>query len=357
MSRNVGSWSWKTSRAVAYDTGMKPEPRRVGILVYDGVTALDVVGPGDAFASALRPARKPDAEPESAYEVVTIGVGQRRCRAESGLLLHAHCALAEAPALDTLVIPGGSGLRRPPINDRVADWIRRRARRVRRVASICTGIYGLAATGLLDGRRVTTHWRHAEAVAARFPRLDMQPNAIFVKDGRFYTSAGVTAGIDLSLSLIEEDLGARVALEVARELVVYLHRAGGQDQFSEPLRFQAATPDRFSELVAFVSAHLDADLSVEALARRVGVSPRQLTRQCNQALGCSPAALVKRVRLDEAKARLLRSSATVDLVASSLGFASADVFRRAFEKRFGVNPSAFRARFGSRGHERTRSAP
>lgn len=328
---------------------MAADTRRVGILLYDGVTALDVVGPADAFSSALRPAKSALQRPAPAYEVLTIGLSGARAVAESGLVLEPTHAVDRVPALDTLIVPGGRGLREPAMNARASQWIRRRAGRTRRVVSVCTGIYALAASGLLDGRQVTTHWRFADDVAARFPALHVRPDELFVRDGRFYTSAGVTAGIDLSLSLIEQDLGGAAALGVARELVVYVRREGGQAQFSEPLRFQRDTPPRFSDLVAHVAAHLDHDLSVEALAARMAVSPRQLTRQCRESLGCSPGALVSRMRLDAAKSRLLRPHATVGQVAASVGFGSADVFRRAFERSFGVTPSAYRARFESRG--------
>lgn len=320
---------------------LERRPARVGFLLFDGVTALDLVGPAEAFAVARR--APGDAAP--AYEVITVGLSRRRCVAESGLALEPARTLADCPPLDTVVVPGGHGLRAPRVLARVAAWIAGGAAGARRVASVCTGIYGLAASGLLDGRRVATHWSFVDDVARRFPALRVDPDALYLRDGKFYTSAGVTAGIDLSLALIEEDLGAAAALAVARELVVYMRRAGGQAQFSEPLRFQASAPDRASDLVAYIAGHLDGDLSVEALARRAGVSPRQLTRQCNEALGCSPAALVRRLRLDEARARLLRRATSVGLVAASLGFGSPDAFRRAFEARFGVGPAAYRARF------------
>jgi transcriptional regulator GlxA family with amidase domain len=316
--------------------------RRIGILVFDGITALDLVGPADAFGSAQQGS---EGAPKPAYEVVVLGISRRVCVAESGVKLTPDYRLQDAPALDTLIVPGGCGLRELATNEKVVRFIKQRARKVRRIAAVCTGIYGLAPTGLLDGRRVTTHWNFATDVARRFPKLRVANDELFIKDGRFYTAAGVTSGIDLSLSLIEEDLGPARALAVARELVVYMKRQGGQEQFSEPLRFQLATRDRLRDLSDFVTAHLSHDLSVPALAKHLGVSPRQLTRQCQRELGQAPAALVQRLRLDDARRRLLEPSATVDLVSSAVGFGSADVFRRAFEQRFGVNPSAYRERF------------
>jgi transcriptional regulator GlxA family with amidase domain len=316
--------------------------RRVGLVLFDGITALDLVGPADAFGCARQ---GPDGASTSAYEVVVLGVSRRSSLAESGVRLTPDCQLDQAPPLDTLIIPGGAGLREPATNRKVSQFIERRARRVRRIAAVCTGIYGLAPTGLLDGRRVTTHWAFARDVAQRFPRLRLADDELFIKDGPFYTAAGVTSGIDLTLSLIEEDLGPARALAVARELVVYLKRQGGQQQFSEPLRFQVATQDRLANLATVVTAQLDGDLSVPALAKQLGLSPRQFSRRCRSELGESPAALVQRLRLDEARRRLLEPGATVDVTASSLGFRSADTLRRAFEQRFGINPSAYRERF------------
>jgi transcriptional regulator GlxA family with amidase domain len=319
--------------------------RRIGLLVFDGITALDLVGPAEAFGCAVR---GPASAAEPAYEVLVIGLSGRACRSESGVRLSPDCRLEQAPPLDTLVVPGGSGLREPETNRKISDFVARRARRLRRIAAICTGIYGIAPTGLLDGRRVTTHWTRASDVAERFPKLKMSHDELFIKDGRFYTSAGVTSGIDLALSLIEEDLGPARALAVARELVVYMKRQGGQEQFSEPLRFQLEARDRLRDLSDYVAAHLGRDLSVPALAKQLGLSARQLSRLCQRELGQAPAALVQRLRLDDARRRLLEPGATVDLVSRAVGFGSADVFRRAFEQRFGINPSAYRERFRAR---------
>lgn len=186
--------------------------------------------------------------------------------AESGIVLQPRTTLRTGPKLDTIIIPGGAGLRRAETNRAVARWIEKEAEKARRLVSMGTGIYALAATGLLDGRRVTTHWRFAADVARRFPHLHVKPHALFIQDGKFYTSAGVTAGIDLALALIEEDLGRKTALRVARDLVVFLKRPGGQHPYSEPLRFQTMTTDRLAELASWIAANLRRDLSVPALA-------------------------------------------------------------------------------------------
>lgn len=320
--------------------------RRIGFVVFEGVTALDLVGPAEAFGSARS---GPPDSPAAAYDLVVLGSSRRACVAESGVRLTPDARFEDAPPLDTLIIPGGSGLRRAATNGKVASFIRQRARKLRRIAAVCTGIYGLAPTGLLDGRRVTTHWAFAEDVARQFPKLCVAHDELFIKDGRYYTAAGVTSGIDLSLSLIEEDLGPARALAVAREMVVYMKRQGGQDQFSEPLRFQLAARDRLRDLGDYVTAHLAGDLAVPRLAKALAMSTRQLSRLCQRELGSSPAALVQRLRLDDARQRLLEPQASVEAVSATCGFRSADVFRRAFEQRFGVNPSSYRDRFRGSG--------
>lgn len=318
-------------------------PIRIGIIGYDGLTALDLVGPADVFASVPR-----DPEPgrPAPYEIVTLGARGRTFTTDSGLAFRASRTLETAPALDTLIVPGGAGLREPRLNARVAAWVKARAGRFRRVVSVCTGIYGLAPTGLLDNRRVTTHWAFAADVARRFPRLRVEADALFVKDGPFYTAAGVTSGIDLALALVEEDFGPQVALSVARMLVVYLKRAGGQEQYSEPLRFQTRSEDRFSELAAWMAGHLHEDLSVETLAARACVSGRQFARRFKRSFGTTPAAFVEDLRLNESRRLLASGTSPVESVAGTVGFRSSDSFRRAFERRFGITPTGYRSRFG-----------
>lgn len=319
--------------------------RRIGFMLFDRITALDVVGPMEAFAMAS--AGHVHTTGHASYELVTIGVRRSDVTSESGLVLKPHATLANCPPLDTLMIPGGEGLRENGTDTLVARWIERRATSTRRIATICTGIYGLAPTGLLDARRVTTHWRYAATVSHRFPSLHVDADAIYIKDGKFYTSAGITAGIDLSLALIEEDLGHAAALQVARELVVYMKRDGGQGQYSEPLQLQAATTDRIGELAAYIDAHLAGDLSVESLAARHHLSPRQFNRRFRDAFHVAPAAYVRAMRLDRAKQLLGAARCNVSRLARMVGFASDDAFRRAFEQRFGVAPRDYRRRFAS----------
>ena len=319
------------------------KPLRVGFLGFEGLMALDLVGPIDAFASALVEGAK--GEMASCYEVVIIGLTRCPFTSESGVVFKPHQTIKNAPPLDTLVIPGSKGLRVPETQKKAAEWISSRASATRRIATVCTGTFGLAATGLLNGRRVTTHWRQAQELANTFPALKVDPNALYLKDGKFYTCAGITAGIDLSLALIEEDFGPRVALAVARELVVYLKRPGGQEQFSEPLQFQTHSSDRFADLAAWIQGHLRQDLGAEALAERACLSPRHFTRRFKDVFGTTPATFVEDLRLREARERLTLRDQTIDSVADSVGFKSGDAFRRAFERRYGLRPSSYRRHF------------
>ncbi len=326
--------------------------KRIGVVGYDGVQGLDIVGPLDAFslANGLAGKRHP-------YELQVLGVGSGPVQTESGVALVPHIRIEESGPLDTVIVPGGAGLRIDAhTRATIALWLAQHAGRIRRVASICTGIYALAESGLLDGRRATTHWRYAGDVLARWPQIRLDANTIFVKDGRFYTSAGVTAGIDLSLALIEEDLGNAVALSVARELVVYLKRPGGQLQYSEPLQFQSRATTGFSEIVAWMVDHLAADLSVETLAERMHLSPRHFNRRFRATFGATPAHFVEGLRLDAARWRLSEGETLIGDLAASVGYHSDDAFRRAFERRFGVVPTEYRSRFSARDERANRTA-
>jgi transcriptional regulator GlxA family with amidase domain len=321
-------------------------PLRIGFIGFDELNALDLVGPAEAFTTAL--VGQANGKSRSGYEVLVVGLTRRPFFAESGIAFYPHTTLQAAPKLDTLIIPGGKGLRRPHINPAIAKWLKRKAAQTRRIVSVCTGIYGLAPTGLLDGRRVTTHWRFAADVAVRFPKLKVEPNALFLKDGPFYTSAGVTAGIDLALALIEEDYGRKIALSVARDLVVYLKRSGGQEQYSEPLQFQTQSTDRLAELATWITDNPGRDLSVETLAHRACLSPRHFVRRFKDAFGQAPGIFVQTLRLDEARRRLCAGNSSIERVADSVGFKSADAFRRAFVHRFRVTPGKYQRSFGLR---------
>jgi transcriptional regulator GlxA family with amidase domain len=312
-------------------------PRRIGFVCFDGINALDITGPAKVFGTA-------NAYSAGAYEILFVGLTLKPVTAEVGLRLLPDATLGKAPPLDTIIIPGGAGLRNPRIADPIITWLREQ-RRTRRIASVCTGIYALGASGLLNGRVATTHWRFAADVGRRFPAISLKPDAIYLRDRNLFTSAGVTTGIDLALLCVESDLGGRIALRIARELVVFLKRPGGQMQFSEPLRFQTRAADRFAALATFIVTNLDKDLSVAVLAERAGLSVRQFRRRFTAVFNVPSGAYVEQMRLDESRQRLFAAERTIESVATSVGFASADSFRRAFVRRFGIAPSQFAKRF------------
>jgi transcriptional regulator GlxA family with amidase domain len=325
-------------------TDIRMSIKRIGFIGYDAVTALDLFGPLEVFDTANTRA----GVTQHPYELLVLSPTGAPFKLEQGVLVTAHQSLDDALPLDTVVVPGGSGARdTEKMGDTIA-WLKENAGRFRRIASVCIGIYILGETGLLDGKRATTHWRFATDVARRFPRIAINPDAIYIRDGQLSTSAGVTAGIDLALAMVEEDLGSEMALSVARDLVVYLKRSGGQMQFSEPLQFQIRATDRFADLADWMLRNLDGDLSIDALAQRARLSPRQFSRRFKAAFGTPPGDYVERLRLDEARRRLPAGGQTVESIAASVGYASDDAFRRAFERHFGVAPSAYRQQFSQR---------
>ncbi len=319
------------------------KPKHVVILGYDGIMGLDLVGPMEAFGSARL--NSPKAGAGACYRVTIAALEAKTFRSEFGLTITAEKSLSGIDEADTLLIPGGRGLRESNGHRKLTAWLQKNAGSIRRIASICTGIYGLAPSGLLNGRTVATHWRHTADLAKRYPALKVNSGSLYVRDGKFWTAAGVTAGIDLSLALIEEDFGSEVALSVARDLVVYMKRSGGQEQYSEPLQFQIQSRSRFADLLPWILSHLEHDLSVETLAARVSLCPRQFSRRFTHEFGSSPASFVRRLRLDEARRRLSAPECTVEGVALSVGFSDGDNFRRAFERSFAIAPSVYRGRF------------
>jgi transcriptional regulator GlxA family with amidase domain len=317
--------------------------RNVAILGFDGAEALDVIGPFDVFCKAnelknLRPA---------AYQPFILGIHKNWFVTESGLRIQAHVRDAKRAAFDTILVPGGSTLRDPKTCAPIAAWLKRNSEHARRVASVCTGFYALASTGLLEGRRATTHWRFAYDAALRWPAVKVEADLIYVKDGKYYTSAGITAGIDLALALVQEDLGKKAALAVARELVVYIKRSGGQLQYSEPLRYQDRDPQGLDDIIAWMRDHLGDDLSVESIAVQAHLSARHLTRKFKTAFGLPPADFVEELRLEEARWRLANGDGSIDRIAKSVGYKSDDSFRRAFRRQFGIPPTDYRSRFGT----------
>ena len=317
-----------------------PSVRPVALVVFDRAQSLDVTGPLEVLhhASALV---------EDGYRVDLVG---RSARTSSGLSLAplvAPEALAGAE-LDTLLVAGGEGAREAGHAGDLVPWIAASAGRARRVASVCTGAFLLARAGLLDGRRATTHWAWCATLARRHPMVRVEADPIFVRDGDVWTSAGVTAGMDLALALVEDDHGPEVALEVARRLVLFARRPGGQSQFSAQLTAEAAEREPLRELQAWIGENVDADLSVGALAARVHMSPRNFARTFAREVGVTPAVYVESVRVEQARTRLERGRAPLASVARSCGFGSAETMRRAFHRRLGVAPADYRTRFPTR---------
>lgn len=316
--------------------------RRVGILAYDGLQALDVAGPADVFTIANRMLR----HRATPYEVLLLGARKGRVATESGVSFYADQRWARCGPLDTIVVPGGRALRQQPkMRVEIAEWLLGNAGQARRVASVCTGLYALAESGLLNGRAVTTHWRFARDVQERWPKVRVTADEIFVRDGKYYTSAGITAGIDLCLALVEEDFGNEIALEAARDMVVYLKRSGGQLQYSQPLQLQTQARGQFGDIISWIRGRLREDLTVETLAEHADLSPRHFNRKFKSVFGLTPADFVEELRLDETRWLLVNTNDPLESVAQDVGYRSDDTFRRAFERRFGVSPSEYRKRF------------
>ncbi|MFI9352417.1 GlxA family transcriptional regulator [Streptomyces lydicus] len=312
------------------------EQRDVLVVLFDGVQALDVTGPVDVFNGA-------DRAVPGAYRIRTAALDAAPVRTTSGLTLVPDLALADAPVPHTLLVPGGEGTRRP--DPRLTDWLRGNAHRARRKVSVCSGALLLAETGLLDGRRATTHWMLCATLAERFPAVRVEPEPIYVRDGDLATSAGVTAGIDLALALVEEDLGRDLALTIARHLVVFLRRPGNQTQFSAQLAAQTAQRRPLRDVQHWITENPAADLSVDALADRAGLSPRHFARAFRDEVGMTPGRYVDRVRLEAARRRLEDTVDGVEQVARRCGYGTPEAMRRAFLRVLGASPAEYRRRF------------
>ncbi|MFC5063634.1 GlxA family transcriptional regulator [Actinomycetospora atypica] len=310
--------------------------RLVVFVLFDGVKTLDVTGPAEVFADAARFG--------AAYRLGYVSGSGRPVRSSVGMLLPVDGPPTADLAPDTLVVVGGDVLAEAPVPDDLVAAVRELAPRSRRVVSICTGSFALAAAGLLAGRRATTHWQHARLLARSHPDVQVEADALFVEDDGVFTSAGVSAGMDLALALVEQDHGPELARTVARDLVMFMQRPGGQSQFSTSLRTRAPSTPTLRTVLDLVAAQPALDHSAPALAARVGVSPRHLTRLFAAELDETPARFVEQVRLDHATA-LLEEGRTVVETARSAGFGSAETMRRTFVARLGLSPSEYRARF------------
>jgi transcriptional regulator GlxA family with amidase domain len=322
--------------------------RRVALVAFPGAQVLDVTGPLEVFSQASRRLFETTKRSEPAYTLEVVARRAGPIATSSGIRLLADRAVGEVRGgLDTLLVAGGAGTVAAMKDELLLAWLRRMARRVRRLGSVCSGTFLLAEAGLLDGRRATTHWQFCRELAQRYPRVAVEEDPIFVRDGNVYTSAGVTAGMDLALALVEEDHGRGLALAVARQLVLFLTRPGGQSQFSAQLSVQAADREPLRAVQLWIADHLDADLSVPVLARRAAMSERNFSRRFTHEIGATPGAFVLRARVEGARRRLEESSEGVDAIAAQCGFGSAEVMRRAFLRTLRVPPSAYRMRFRS----------
>lgn len=325
--------------------------RRIVIPLYPGVQPLDVVGPREVFCAANEWMDR-NRMPGERYEIVMVTIDGAPVRSESDMVMvpdDTVAALAGSNGvIDTVLVPGGITTRIPGIADSVVEWLR--SVECRRLTSVCTGTFLLAAAGRCGRRRVTTHWAWAAELAQRHPDVEVDLDAIWIRDGELWTSAGVTAGIDLGLAMVEEDCGAEVAQQVARYLVVPVRRSGGQTQFSAPVWSDPPESAPIKDACDLIHQSPDTDLSVEAIARSVGLSARHFTRRFRSEVGESPARYVERVRVEAARHMLETERLGLDGVARQCGFPSAEVLRRAFHRQLGVSPASYRQQFARTPH-------
>jgi len=318
--------------------------RRVAVLAFPEAVLLDVAGPVEVFSVASMRARE---RGDAGYSVEVLAPEVGPVRTTSGVSLHAHRSLAEAAKdeIDTLIVPGTPALEATTSDQAILAFLRAMAPRVHRLCAVCTGAVLLAEAGLLDGRRAVTHWSYCARLSRQYPRVSVEPDAIFVRDGHIWTSGGVTSGMDLALALVEEDLGRELTLAVARDLVMYVKRAGGQSQFSAELAAQATGEGPIYAAQRHILDNPAEDLSVEALARRVAMSPRHFARIFVRDAGTTPGEFVERARVDAARRWLAEGASSLDVVARRCGLGDADNMRRIFLRRLGVTPREYRARF------------
>jgi transcriptional regulator GlxA family with amidase domain len=315
--------------------------RRVVIVAFPRVQTLDVHGPAEVFTTATQVSGR------DGYSVEVVASRPGPIPTSSVALYPDRTLERCRGPIDTLLVAGGRGVQVAAEDEQLVRWVRAAAKRSERVASVCTGAFLLARAGLLEGRRATTHWASCGELARRHPGVDVESDPIFVRDGNVITSAGVTAGMDLALSLVEEDLGREVALETARWLVLFLKRPGGQAQFSAQLAAQMADREPLRDLQEWLPDHLDEDLSVPALARRASMSERNFARAFRDETGMTPAAYVEVARVESARMALETGDLPVESIARAAGFGTVETMRRAFRRRVGVSPNGYRGRFSS----------
>ncbi|MFH8697150.1 GlxA family transcriptional regulator [Streptomyces chartreusis] len=310
--------------------------RTVLFVLFDAVQSLDVTGPLEVFMGAEQHA-------PGTYRIRTASLDGAPVRTSSGLTLVPDQALDDPLDAHTLVVPGGQGTRTP--DPALVGWLREHGPRAERLVSVCTGAILLAAAGLLDGRRATTHWAYCDKLARDHPDVEVDPDPIYVRDGHVATSAGVTSGIDLALALVEEDMGREVALGIARHLVVFLRRPGNQAQFSAQLAAQTARREPLRDVQRWITEHPDADLTVDSLATRASLSPRHFARAFQTETGMTPGRYVDRVRLEHARRLLEDTTDGIEEISRASGYGTPEAMRRAFVKALGAAPAEYRRRF------------
>jgi transcriptional regulator GlxA family with amidase domain len=325
--------------------------RNVVIVAFPGMQSLDVVGPYEVFTGATQAAMALGRR--GGYRVTLAANGGQPVRAESGLGLCTEPLPDSTDPIDTLVLPGGQQAQSARSDEVLMSWIKAVAPHCRRVATVCTGAFLAAEAGMLDGRRVTTHWASADKLATEFPGLHVDPDPIYIRDGKFWTSAGVTAGIDLALALVHDDLGTEVAQTVARWLVMFLHRPGGQTQFASPVWVPRAERSAVRAVQNVVEASPGGDHRLSTMASAAAMSVRHFSRVFDAEVGETPGRFVERVRLEAARRELENTDDTLDCIATRCGFGTAETLRRVFQRRISVPPDSYRRRFRVVADERT----
>ena len=335
-----------TQSSVSHEQATEVKVRPIAIVAFDGAEIIDITGPMEVFAFANIGLERAGVAQKPVYPIQVLAKKPGLVTASCGLQIHAEGAYDDIrDDIDTLLIPGSPDVNALLSDPSLQDWIRAMSTRVRRLVSVCTGAFLLAETGLLDGRCATSHWAYCERLAAEYPSVTVEPDRIFLRDGFISTSGGVTSGIDLMLSLVEEDWGRELALQVARYLVVFLKRPGGQSQFSGYLVSEATNHPDLRALQVWIMEHPAEDLRIEALAERMAMSPRNFARVFLTETGMTPAKFVEKARIDAARHFLGTSDHRVETVAVASGFGDPERMRRAFIRNLGVNPHDYRARF------------
>ena len=319
-------------------------PRRVVILATPSAQSLEVAGPVEVFSMVSQKLREAGRDRMSGYEVeVVSATADLTIKSSSGLTILAHRSWRDIEyGIDTLLIAGGMDVWSGHDEPELLEWVRARITKARRYGSVCTGAFVLAQAGLLDGRRATTHWYFCQQLQKDYPNVVVDPEPIFIQDGPLYTSAGVTSGIDLAISMVEEDFGMDLALRIARALVLFLRRPAGQNQFSTALAFQGTSRIPLRELPVYVLEHLQESLTVEDLAARVSMSVRNFSRVFVEEFDTTPAAFVERLRLETARRLVEESARGFEEIAAQCGLGSGETLRRVFEREFGVSPAQLR---------------